>query len=67
MSDILKSVKRELEKKRCKLHGKKADIKLSGDNLNMNCCCDKFRAELSKEMDKAVRKSTDEFMKKLFK
>lgn len=67
MSDLLRTVKQNLERNICSVHNQKPTITITGDNLSLNCCCEDFRNQLSKKMNVEVEKATAEMIKKMFK
>ena len=66
MSDLLKTVKQNLERNTCNVHNQKPTIKISGDNLSLDCCCEDFKTNLSKKIKTEVEKATAEMIKKMF-
>lgn len=68
---IERSIKSEIEKSVCRVHGKHPKISFTSDGFNVSgCCCEKFRAEIISEcktaIGKALEKSLTDQIRKSF-
>ena len=61
------NVKRKLESYRCGEHGKTATVTISGDNIRVSCCCDKFKDELSGKVNQLVSDEVSKSISNMFK
>jgi len=46
MSELLKEVKRKAEKLICSEHSKHPEITISGDKINVICCCENLKKKV---------------------
>jgi hypothetical protein len=69
MSSIdFKSIARKLESTRCRLHGKSPKASVLRDNIELNdICCDEFRSELAKKLERLVGDEVEKSIKDAFK
>ena len=60
-------IKRKLESCRCREHGKSPKVTVAGDKLSIDCCCDKFRTELTKKAGDLIAEETKKAIMSAFK
>lgn len=67
----LNSIKAELQRMRCAEHNQAAKIRVAGDTLHFECCCEAFKTKLDSKlktlMANAVKDSIDKEFKRIFK
>lgn len=67
MTKINESIKRATQKMVCAEHNKKALIKMQGDKIEFECCCDKFQKRISEAAKKAAKEAVTKQIKDAFK
>lgn len=64
-------ITRKLEAEVCPVHGEHPVISWCGNNMQIRCCCDEFRAHICRISDDisgdAVREATDEEIDRLIR
>ena len=64
-------VKRLLESKTCPDHRERPKVTITGDKHQHTCCCEKFKASLSKLAEKGIgdgsKKAVEKEMENIFK
>ena len=65
------SIKRQLESMRCREHGGHPTVAVTSQGVQINCCCERFKAELASKakqlIGKEAQKQIEESFKKAFK
>lgn len=65
------SIKRQLESMRCREHGGHPTVSVTSQGVQINCCCERFRAELSAKAKQLIgqqaQKQIEESVQKAFK
>ena len=68
---MLNSIKSELQRMRCTKHHKPPKVKIVGGSLNVDCCCEEFKAIINSKMQllvgKAASDSINKELKRFFK
>lgn len=59
MSKLQTSIKNKINSMRCSEHNQQPDVKISGDKISFDCCCDSFKAKTKD----AIAKVTKDFVK----
>ncbi len=67
MSDLLQSVKRDLERLKCNKCNERTTITISGDKLSLKPCCNEHGKFLNEAMKKSMNKHAEAMLKNIFK
>lgn len=67
MSELINDIKKATQNMTCSLHQKNAVISINGDNISVSACCEEFRDEISKVVEKTTANSIKNQIKNIFK
>jgi hypothetical protein len=59
MNKLQTSIKNKINSMRCSGHNQQPEVKISGDKINFDCCCDSFKYKTTD----AIAKVTKDFIK----
>jgi hypothetical protein len=63
----LRKIARNLEIERCSKHNENPKAKPKRDSIEISCCCEEFKAKLTKKMQSEITKQVNEDIKKALK
>jgi|JI9StandDraft_1071089.scaffolds.fasta_scaffold1427232_1 hypothetical protein len=55
MNKLQISIKNKINSMRCAEHNQQPDVKISGDKINFDCCCDSLKENIKKVIAKATK------------
>lgn len=63
--DLEQTIKTDVEKTICPIHGEHPMITFTSEGINVSCCCDEFREETISTCKKAMRDALREYTAQL--
>jgi hypothetical protein len=63
----LRKIARNLERNNCNEHNENAKATPKRDNIEISCCCEKFRKTIIAKMEIEIKKEIENELKKAFK
>ena len=63
----LQPVKMSLQRMMCPEHHEHPEVKVVGDQIEIKCCCEKFKAELVRQSESLIAKSVKDDLEKRLK
>ena len=66
MTDLNK-IKKIIESKTCKTHGKQPTVEINNSAINLSCCCDEFKDELYEIIQEEVLNQAGDAVNDIFK
>lgn len=67
MSKLLEAVKAKTKNMSCSVHNQKTEIKITGDKINFECCCDTFKSKIVDVSGKTYKEFSENELKNMFK
>lgn len=65
--EINSQVKRELEKRICRIHGLHPEVEVTSKGLSISCCCNEFRQEILEAAKKSYANAAEDYVMQPFK
>lgn len=64
---VERSIKSDIEKAKCPIHGEHPKVTFTPNGINVSCCCEKFRKDTIDKSRQAIGDALQEHITKAFK